>query len=100
MTRYFGGIGEWSGQAAPAREAAGPSDHYDVDVTRFDEGWEAILGGLPGGTFAPTLAELKQYVREVTILSADLSEDAEPQFTLQLMWPAPGQPTLQPDAEL
>lgn len=61
---------------------------YIVHVTREDHAWLGEVLGLPGAhTFAPSLSALERAVREVIVLAADLSDDAEP--TLDLAWDLP-----------
>jgi len=54
---------------------------YKVSVTREDEYWLADVPELEGGhTYAPTLNGLRQAVREVIVVAADLPDDAQPDF--------------------
>jgi len=100
--RDFRGVGDWHTQAVRAREAllSAHSPCYDVDVTPEGRQLLAEVRGLPGATFADTLVELKQNVREVIILGADLPNDAQPAFTFHYQWPEPGHPRATPDSDL
>ena len=58
---------------------------YEVVVTREDDTWLANVPALEGSaTFAHSLDKLREYVREVIVLGADLPDDAQPEFTFRL----------------
>jgi len=54
---------------------------YEVEVTREGSQWLADVPAVPGAhTFANSLDALRDSVREVIVLMADLPNDATPEY--------------------